>query len=400
MTRYRAKRPKWPLFAIVAVCGGLVAGAYVTLSDHQPAAAGAHHDPPPPPPARGRAPRAGCIDIASWDNARLAAETVAVPAQETDVASAVSEVAAGAGGVILFGTAASADLGEQIKGLDAVVPARTGLLVMTDEEGGGVQRMANLVGNLPWPSYMGANWAPAQIKAQVETVAKAMAAAGVNMDLAPVVDVDGRAVYPGAQDPDGFRSFSGETATVVADAVAYMRGLELGGVIPVLKHFPGLGGASANTDVAPADTLPWSELEKEGVPPFASAIDAGAPVVMVSNAIVPGLSTLPASLSPAVIEQELEGALGFKGLVITDSLSAVAISAAGYSVAAASVAALRAGADMVIYNIAETTSGTDEQFDAIVDADIAAVQSGQLTRSRLIAAAAAVLATRHLDVCS
>jgi beta-N-acetylhexosaminidase len=330
----------------------------------------------------------------------LAAETVAVPAQETDVASAVSEVAAGAGGVILFGTAAPADLGEQIKGLDAVVPGRTGLLLMTDEEGGGVQRMANLVGNLPWPSYMGAHWAPAQITAQVETVAKAMAAAGVNMDLAPVVDVDGRAVYPGAQDPDGFRSFSGETATVVADAVAYMRGLELGGVIPVLKHFPGLGGASANTDVAPADTLPWSVLENEGVPPFASAIAAGAPVVMVSNAIVPGLSTLPASLSPAVIEQELEGALGFKGLVITDSLSAVAISAAGFSVAAASVAALRAGADMVIYNISETTSGTDEQFDAIVNAEVAAVRSDQLTRARLTAAAAAVLATRHLDVCS
>lgn len=341
---------------------------------------------------------APCVAVSSWSDARLAAETVIVPVQETDLAAADPEVAAGAGGVILFGSQAPSDLGAQTAALRTLVPGRLGLLVMTDEEGGGVQRMANLVGSLPWPSEMGASMTPSQITQAVAAVARNMAAAGVNVDLAPVVDVDGRDVAPGPSDPDGWRSFSGSTSVVAADGVAFLQGLEQGGVIPVLKHFPGLGGASGNTDDGPADTLAWSSLQESALPPFESGIAAGAPAVMVSNAIVPGLSDVPASLTSTVIEQELVATLHFSGLILTDSLSAGAISGAGYTVSAAAVQALEAGADMTMFGT--TSPSVDQaQFQAIVTAITSAVTNGSMSRARLQSAATAVLRTLNVAVC-
>ncbi|HZC51006.1 MAG TPA: glycoside hydrolase family 3 N-terminal domain-containing protein, partial [Mycobacterium sp.] len=199
--------------------------------------------------------------VAGWPLWRLAAQTVVVPAQEMHVSVVGPEVAHGAGGVILFGSRAPANLGRRLAALRRLAPGRLGLLVMTDEEGGGVQRMANLVGSLPWARYMGRHWTPTQIRRHVAAVAKKMAALGVNTDLAPVVDVDGRNVSPGPSDADGWRSFSGRTRVVTHDGLAFMRGLLGGGVIPVLKHFPGLGGASRSTDYGTAYTLRWSRLK-------------------------------------------------------------------------------------------------------------------------------------------
>ncbi|QIY72782.2 glycoside hydrolase family 3 N-terminal domain-containing protein [Streptomyces sp. RLB1-33] len=335
--------------------------------------------------------------LAGWSNRRLAMLTIAVPVPETSVSGVTSEVSAGAGGVLLFGSKAPSDLGSRLTALKSHVPGHLGLLVMTDEEGGGIQRMSNLVGSLPWPAYMGAHWTPAQIQQNVTKVATKMAAAQVNMDLAPVVDVDGRNVAPSRTNPDGWRSFSGNTSVVSKAGVAYMNGLRAGGVIPVVKHFPGLGGSSYNSDFGPARTLPWSTLQKVGIPPFTAAIKAGAPAIMVSNNIVPGLGTNPASLSPTVISSELRGKLGFKGLVVTDSLSAKAISAAGFSIPAAAVQALRSGADMVMFDLGGNVSS---QTSSIASAITNAVGGGHLARSRLIDAAGHVLAVRHVNLCS
>jgi beta-N-acetylhexosaminidase len=224
-----------------------------------------------------------------------------------------------------------------------------------------------------------------------------MAGAQVNMDLAPVVDVDGRNVAPSRTNPDGWRSFSGSTSVVSKDGVAYMNGMRAGGVIPVVKHFPGLGGSSYNSDFGPARTLPWSTLQKVGIPPFTAAIKAGAPAVMVSNNIVPGLSSGPASLSPTAISSELRGKLGFKGLVVTDSLSAKAISAAGFGIPAAAVQALRSGADMVMFDLKGDVAS---QTSSIASAITNAVAGGHLARSRLVDAAGHVLAVRHVHLCS
>ncbi|MEW2493104.1 glycoside hydrolase family 3 N-terminal domain-containing protein [Streptomyces nodosus] len=353
----------------------------------------------PSPLAPQRTAATACTNstkLAGWSNRSLAMLTIAVPVSETSVSDVTSAVSAGAGGVLLFGSKAPSDLGSRLTALKSHVPGHRGLLVMTDEEGGGIQRMANLVGSLPWAATMGSQWTPAQIQQNVTKVAARMAAAQVNMNLAPVVDVDGRNVAPGKTNPDGWRSFSGNTSVVSKAGVAYMNGMRAGNVIPVVKHFPGLGGSTYNSDFGPARTLPWSTLQKVGVPPFAAAIKAGAPAIMVSNNIVPGLSTVPASLSPTVINSELRGKLGFKGLVVTDSLSAKAISAAGYSVPNAAVQALRSGADMVMFDLG---GNVNSRTSSIASAITKAVTDGHLPRSRLIDAAAHVLAVRHVKLC-
>jgi beta-N-acetylhexosaminidase len=328
---------------------------------------------------------------------RLAEQTVVVPVQEADVTAVTPQVAAGAGGVILFGSAAPTDLGSSLAQL--VANARGGIapFVMTDEEGGAVQRMANLVGSIPSARQMGATMTPAQINSLALQVGEKMKTAGITMDLAPVLDLD-NGDGPNGTDPDGTRSFSLDEKTASADGLAFATGLAQAGIVPVVKHFPGLGQATGNTDVEAASTLPWSSLKINGLLPFEAAVKAGSPAVMVSNASVPGLTTLPASISPEVITGVLRGQLGFRGLVITDSLSAVALSAAGYSVPNATVHALEAGADMIIFNA--DASAVPNMTSETVQAIVAAVGSGALARSRLENAALHILTAKHINLCS
>lgn len=362
-----------------------------------PAGASGPH-PAAPAPSATTAP-AGCTSaarLAGWSDQRLAMLTIAVPVSENAVGTVAPEVAAGAGGVLLFGSSAPSGLGADLTALKTHVPGRLGMLVMTDEEGGAIQRMDNLVGSLPWPGWMGAHWTSDRIRQAAAQVGARMAAAQVNMDLAPVADVDGKQVVPGTGDPDGLRSFSGDPAVAARDTVAFMDGLRSAGVIPVLKHFPGLGGSTVNSDFAPAQTVPWTAEVGGGLTPFSAAIAAGAPAVMMSNDSVPGLTNLPAGLSPTLVGTELRGRLGFHGLVLTDSLSAGAVSGAGYSVPQAAVQALRAGADMVMFDLGPNVQA---QTSAIAAAEVAAVANGSLPRSRLLDAAAAVLAARQIDLC-
>jgi beta-N-acetylhexosaminidase len=335
--------------------------------------------------------------LATWSLDRLAEQTLVIPVAETDVAAVTSEVAAGAGGVILFGASAPSTLPTSLRTLAAAAPGGIAPYVMTDEEGGVVQRMANLAGSLPSARQMAATMTPAQIRQLVTTVALRMHAAGVTMDLAPVLDLD-NGQGPNNRDPDGTRSFSLNPTTAAADGIAFMQGLEAGGIVPVVKHFPGLGQASGNTDVAPASTQPWSSLQRAGLLPFENAFASGAPVVMIANATVPGLSTLPASISPVVMTTVLRDQLGFRGLVMTDSLSAGALAHIGYSVPKAVVAAISAGADMVLYTaaaaqVASVTSAT-------VAALVAAVNAGTLTRDRLAGAVANILVAKNVHLCA
>lgn len=334
--------------------------------------------------------------LGTWAVTRLAEQTIVIPVDETKVGSVAAEVADGAGGIILFGSQAPADLGASLKRLVGRAPEGIAPFVMTDEEGGVVQRMANLVGTMPSARTMAATMSSEQIETLARDVGRRMKANGVTMDLAPVLDLDGRP-GPSATNPDGTRSFSSVETIAEADGLAFANGLRAAGVVPVVKHFPGLGGASGNTDSMAATTLPWSTLRKNGLKPFTAAVAAGVPAVMVSSASVPGLTALPASLSPTVTTTVLRQQLGFSGLVITDSLSGAAISAAGYAVPAAAVKALQAGADMVLYNATPTTVGPLTR--QIAQAITTAVRSGTLTRARLEDAVLHVLTAKHVDLC-
>ena len=137
-------------------------------------------------------------------------------------------------------------------------------------------------------------------------------------------------------------------------------------------------------------------LKAAALRPFETAITAGVPAVMVGNVSVPGLTGgLPASLSTAAITGLLRDQLGFRGLVLTDSLSALAVKDAGYGVPRAAARAIGAGADMVMFD----SSDPGATADAIIARIAAAVRSHRLPVSRLDDAVQHVLAAKHISLC-
>jgi beta-N-acetylhexosaminidase len=218
---------------------------------------------------------------------------------------------------------------------------------------------------------------------------------GVTMDLAPIVDVDG-GDGPNATDADGARSFSADPSVATSDGLAFAEGLAAAGVIPVVKHFPGLGGASGNTDDGPAATLPYSTLITAGLLPFIAAVNAGLPTVMVSNASVSGWPGGLASLSWPAIEDLLVDQLHFQGLILTGSLSAGAITDLGISVPQATVDAIAAGADMMMFTSSDPAS-VMASIEAAMDH---VVGDSVVSQARLIDAVSHVLTAKGVDLCS
>jgi beta-N-acetylhexosaminidase len=337
--------------------------------------------------------------VNAWTLPRLANETIAIPVNATNIGAMGPAARAGYGGLLLFGSTAPPTLAPILATLQRQRPGQYAFVVMTDEEGGGVERLTNLVGSFPWAQTMGKNLSAAQITAVGQRVGAKLIGAGVNTDLAPVLDVDARAQEPGAANPDGYRSFSGNPAIAATDGTAFMKGLSQAGVLSVVKHFPGLGYASRNTDYGPANTLSWAKLQTTGLVPFKLAIANGATAVMMSNARVPGLSSLPAGLS-AVVVQVLRKTLGFSGLIVTDSLSAGAISALHLAEPAASVKALEAGDDLILYGSPSSPSASLALAAKISTAIVNAVNAGAIARSTVVGAAAQVLAARNQLSCA
>jgi beta-N-acetylhexosaminidase len=336
--------------------------------------------------------------VSGWTTQQLANETIAIPVEATNIGALAPAARAGYGGILLFGSTAPTSMPQVLATLQRERPGHFAWMVMTDEEGGGVERLTNLVGSFPWAQTMGKNLSAAQITSIARRVGTALSTAGVNTDLAPVLDVDGRAQYPGAANPDGYRSFSGVPSVAAADGAAFMKGLQEAGVLSVVKHFPGLGYATRNTDYGPAATLSWAKLQSSGLVPFRQAIAGGATAVMMSNARIPGLTSLPAGISPVAV-QALRTTLGFKGLIVTDSLSAGAISALHLAEPAASVLALAAGDDLILFGSPTSVAASLALAAKISNAIVTAVTHGTLQESTLIAAAAQDLAARNQLTC-
>lgn len=382
------------LGSFVVACGGAVAPA--TTAQSTPTATAT---PLPSPTATTVATPAPCTTTAKltlWSTDRLAWQVITVPAQMSSLDSVSAEVGFGAGGLLLFGTSAPTDLARQLARLASASPGGIAPMVMSDVEGGGIERAANLLGPIPSARSMAQTMSPSQIESYARTMGGRMRAIGLTMDLAPVMDLDA-GPGPTVTDPDGTRSFSADPQIAAADGAAFAGGLAEAGVAPAAKHFPGLHGAGDNTDVGPAQTSPWSVLQTTGLVPFRTAIARGVPAIMLSNASVPGLSSLPSAISPQVISA-LRVGLRFRGLILTDALTAGAIAKIGFSVPQAATASLIAGADMILYNgaTADVTMNARETASAI---DVA-VANGSLPRAQLIASVSRVLAVKHVDLCS
>jgi beta-N-acetylhexosaminidase len=292
---------------------------------------------------------------------------------------AISMPTLGVGGIFL--DSANVQNADQVRGLITAIRGRSAspLIVAADEEGGRVTTFSSVLG---WQSsardtaYLG----PQGLRKRAAALGKQLRALGVTLDFAP----DGDVTDGPWNAPIGDRSYSGDATTAAADALAVARGLSASGITPVLKHFPGLGDADADTHLtAPEVNTPEERLINQAIP-FVDAIKAGAPVIMVGHAQYPALGDpdLPASLSPAIYQRLRD--IPFRGVAVTDSLGMGAVNLRfDYPVAA--VKALAAGSDGLL-----TTDGN--QALRMRDAIVAAVRNGVLPASRLADAAAHVTA--------
>jgi len=383
--------------ALVAACLGVAALA-TTEGSATSATSTTSSTPTTTPP--GTQASLACAQklVANWSVAKLANETIAVSMNAMNVGALGAAARAGFGAFLLLGSSAPAKLSGILSTLQRERRDTVRTLVMTDAEGGGVERLTNVLAKIPWAQTMGRNLSDAQITAEGRRLGATMLAQGLNVDLAPVADLDARAVMPGARDADGYRSYSGDPATAARDVVAFERGLEAAGVLGVAKHFPGLGGSSMNTDYGPAHTLVWATLQTSALIPFKAMAGTKA-MVMTSNASVPGLTGLPASISP-VVTKYIRSTMGFQGLIMTDSLSAGALSARHLSVAQASLAALQAGADLVLAGAGSSPSASIAQANATSLVIQNAVATQALSLTTLQDAAAQVVSVRSTLSCS
>jgi beta-N-acetylhexosaminidase len=186
---------------------------------------------------------------------RRAEAVIVAPVLNLDIATVATATNAGAGGLLLLGNASPrASLQSQLQ--SAISGGRRSFppLVMADEEGGGVQRLAPAVSAIPWPRQMAGTMSAGQIQQLAMTVGRQMRALGVNVDLAPVLDVDG-GNGPSVTDADGLRSFSPIPSVVSNDGVAFLRGLQAGGVIPSSSTSPGWARRQASKRSPPWITL-------------------------------------------------------------------------------------------------------------------------------------------------
>jgi beta-N-acetylhexosaminidase len=259
---------------------------------------------------------------------------------------------------------------------------RAPLLLMVDQEGGSVQRLPGAPSRSA--PAMAATGRPSVALAEGRATAATLRAAGMNVDLAPVVDV----VRPESALQAEGRGFGFTAKRVARFGAAFTRGLRAGGVAATAKHFPGFGAAPANTDLG-AVRIPVGLRELRAVdrPPFASAIRAGAGLVMLSSAIYPTLSRAPAVLSARVVQRELRQGLGFRGVTISDDLEAPAFASRG-GASGAALAAARAGVDLLLF--AGTYDGADRAARALTDG----LRSGRVDRGALEASLRRVLALR------
>jgi beta-N-acetylhexosaminidase len=298
-----------------------------------------------------------------------------------------------AAGVIFFGENISSE--SQIAGVigqlrqaQAKSAVQHPLLLMTDQEGGEVARLPGAPAMSE--KQIGASSNPTgEAAAAGAGAGQNLAGVGMNVNLAPVLDV----FYTAGDFDDQYqRSYSSSPAIASECGQAFITAQQATGVAATAKHFPGLGSATASqdTDAGPVTlNVSLSQLRGTDEVPYPAAVAAGVKLVMVSWAIYPVLDpSLPAGLSPVVVQQELRSRNNFSGVTITDALEAGALGAYGTTQQRA-VAAASAGMDLILCSSRDVSQG--EQAAAAL---AAAYASGQLESAAFNAAVSRVTQLR------
>ncbi|MBB6472095.1 glycoside hydrolase family 3 protein [Sphaerisporangium rubeum] len=286
------------------------------------------------------------------------------------------------GGVILFPWSGNVESAEQVAGLASGLQkaAKTPLLIGADQENGLVSRLSGLVTDVPGNMAVGATGDPGAARAAAEVTGREMRALGLNVDFAPVADVN---VNP-ANPVIGSRSYGEKPDKVAAMVAAAVEGFHDAGIGAAAKHFPGHGdtGVDSHTGLPVIKHSPakWRRLD---APPFRAAIGKGVDIVMTAHVVMPELdrSGDPATLSKKIVTGLLRGDLGYDGVVSTDALDMAAVRKK-YGDAEVAVRAVLAGVDLLLM-----PPDLPKAYGAV----LAAVKSGRVTRDRLDASVTRLL---------
>lgn len=284
----------------------------------------------------------------------------------------------GIGGVVLF--SANITAAAQLSGLTAELRrcAPGSLRIAIDHEGGHVTRIGAPVTRFPSAMAIGATGSEDLAHAVAHAAGEELAALGIDVNLAPVLDV--------ATDPRnpsvGARSFGSSTEAVARLGAATIRGYRDAGIAATAKHFPGHGRTPIDSHVAlPTVTGGLDELRRSDVPPFRAAIEAQVDLVMASHVAYEGITGgLPSTLSAPIMQDLLRDELGFGGLLVTDAMGMRAL-ADRHAIPEACVRSIAAGADTVM---------PIEHQHEVLDALEAAIASGELPERRVTEALARI----------
>jgi beta-N-acetylhexosaminidase len=285
------------------------------------------------------------------------------------------------GGLVLLnsninGPGELADFSRQVQSVSTEQGLPFGALLAVNEEGGEVLALGVPFTQFPSAATVGRAASPELARKLGTAIGEEMRAVGLNMDLAPVLDVQGDPPSP----PIIGRSFGSDPGLVAKVGVAFIQGLREAGIIATAKHFPGHGSAPADShEVLPVDGRDQQTLRGTDITPFAAAIRANVEAVMTSHVSYPALDNQvvqPATLSSQIVSGLLRDELGFDGVVITDSLTMGAITNT-QSAADAAVDAVLAGVDIVL------VPGTEDIQDQVRRALLDAVADGTISLERL-----------------
>jgi len=310
-------------------------------------------------------------DPTTWTDRQLVAQTIFQCVPVSNIGATSRAVRKGLGGVVFLGGVAPNNLARQITKLVDRAGDRVPPFIASDEEGGVVQRLADVIYPLRSAKTMG-TWTDSEVTRTASKYGTAMKKLGVDMALSPVADLDIAGHFIGGQ----FRAFSSTPLGAARSAIAWATGLESVGVAPVIKHWPGHGRAT-DTHWNPGIIPAYSQLKKSDLVPFDRAIAAGFTAVMVGHLESKGLTErgVPASRSPRALAI-LRTQIGPDGLIITDSLSMeAALVGVKHRSGEAVRASLDAGADVALM-----CSGPSN----IVERVVAQISPVGLTRDELI----------------
>jgi beta-N-acetylhexosaminidase len=293
------------------------------------------------------------------------------------------------GGVVLYADNCHSAVQIRTMLAELQVAARYPLLVCTDQEGGSVVRIRDGAPSFPWEATYGLIGSTDRVYQDASITARDLRNLGLTMNLAPVIDV-----LSNHKSPIGRRSYGFNPNLTARLSTAAIRGYQQHGMASTAKHFVGLGHTTIDSHRSlPTVTLSLAQLEARDFIPFRAAIAAGVSSVMVAHVALPAVDPVyrPASLSPVVIEGVLRTRLGFKGVVMTDSLIMGALPT-GLEAEAAE-RAFAAGADiLLIGGMAHIPSAVIEES---VERVVTAVSTGRIPQSRLDTALGRVLALKQ-----